>query len=127
MDPGKEHGLLFVYNADSGTLEAVKDYLHKITSPSNYQCRLCAVTYGNVGMKKEWREFLDQLPIGSEFIHRDEFRERYPSRKDSFPAVFLRKEERLDSLITSEMMERVDSLEGLMDLVGKEVERIQRE
>ncbi|WP_232221892.1 hypothetical protein [Methanococcoides burtonii] len=45
--------LIFVYNADSGLINEMKDYVHKIVSPSTYECNLCAITYGNTGIKNE--------------------------------------------------------------------------
>ena len=53
--------LLFVYNADSGLLNSAKDYVHKIISPKTYECNLCAVTFGNFGIKNEWKRFVDSL------------------------------------------------------------------
>jgi hypothetical protein len=47
--------LIFVYNADSGILNAIKDLIHKNVSPETYPCSLCAVTYDNLGMKREWK------------------------------------------------------------------------
>jgi len=43
--------LIFVYNADSGLLNAMKDWAHKIVSPETYPCSLCALTYNNLGMR----------------------------------------------------------------------------
>ena len=45
-------GLIFVYNAKSGTLNAAIDYFHKIVSPETYDCNLCILTYDNFGKKK---------------------------------------------------------------------------
>ena len=43
--------LVFVYNADSGFFEALKDGVTKFASPSTYPCRLCALTYGLATMR----------------------------------------------------------------------------
>ena len=53
-----ETTLLFVYNADSGKLNALKDAIHKVVKPSTYPCSLCTVTYGNLGMKRTWKTFI---------------------------------------------------------------------
>ncbi len=55
--------LIFVYNADSGLLNAVKDAIHKAISPSTYPCRLCGLTFGAVRMKSAWKEFIDGLGL----------------------------------------------------------------
>ena len=36
--------LLFVYNADSGFLNAIRDGIEKIADPEGYECRLCGLT-----------------------------------------------------------------------------------
>jgi len=64
--------LILVYNAESRFFNIVMDCLHKIVSPSTYQCRLCALTYGTIRMKDEWKEFIDKLKIPTEFLHRDD-------------------------------------------------------
>ena len=65
--------LLFVYNADTGLFSVMTDYAHKILSPKTYPCNLCAITYGNMGMNKQWKEYINNLTIPIEFLHRDEF------------------------------------------------------
>jgi len=38
--------LLFVYNADGGALNGLRDIWHRVTSPSTCPCALCKVAYG---------------------------------------------------------------------------------
>jgi len=80
--------LLFVYNADAGFFNAMTDYAHKIISPNTYSCQLCKITYSMTGMKKEWKQFLQNLEYEIEFLHRDEFLKRYPNSSHELPAVF---------------------------------------
>jgi hypothetical protein len=91
MSPGKLPAtkLVFVYNADSGVLSGLKDLVHKATSPSTYQCALCAVTYDLTSMRTAWKEALLALPLPTEFLHRNEFLQAYPAWRDgSLPAAF---------------------------------------
>ncbi len=71
--PGR---LVFVYNADSGLLNAAKDIWHRVTSPSTYPCALCKLTYATMGMDKRWRQFVESLDMPVEFLHRDELASR---------------------------------------------------
>lgn len=80
--------LLFVYNADSGLFNTLADIGHKIFSPATYDCRLCALTHGYFSERREWREFIATLPADCDFLHRDEFRQRYPDDTTALPAVF---------------------------------------
>ena len=81
--------LLFVYNADSGPVSAILDAVHKIVSPQTYACSLCFITYGAVSMRKEWKEYIERLPYPAEFLHRDEFRARWPGLGLLLPAILI--------------------------------------
>jgi hypothetical protein len=81
-------GLLFVYNADSGLFNTLADIGHKLFSPDTYPCRLCAITYGYLSERAEWRAFVDSLGMPCEFLHRDQFRARFPGVSVPLPAVF---------------------------------------
>lgn len=81
--------MIFVYNADSGLFNGIKDLIHKNVSPETYPCSLCAVTCDNLGMKREWKRFVDQLGRTVEFLHRDELEEKYAIRDILLPAVFV--------------------------------------
>ena len=56
-----ERELILVYNADSDLFSLIKDALHKILSPSTYQCNLCSLTFGMIGMRDEWKALRKQL------------------------------------------------------------------
>lgn len=85
---GANSKLIFVYNADSGVFNLMTDIAHKIFSPQTYACNLCAITHSNFGMKKEWKEYLESLDEELEFLHADEFKEKYPLEKVELPAIF---------------------------------------
>ncbi len=91
-DPSHAPGaprLVFVYAADSGRWNALLDLAHKTLRPESYECNLCKLTYGPLGMKKEWKRFLDQLPLRTDFLHRDEFARRAPDLAVALPALLL--------------------------------------
>jgi hypothetical protein len=81
--------LIFVYNAPDGIGAALFDAVHKMASPATYQCSLCAVTYGAVAMKREWRDWLKSLPLATRFLHRDGFRRAYPALDVALPVILL--------------------------------------
>ena len=70
----KKDGLIFVYNAKSGRLNAAIDYFHKIVSPETYDCNLCILTYDNFGKKKEWKAFLKSLEVPIQFLYADDMK-----------------------------------------------------
>jgi len=112
-----EKTLIFVYNADSGLLNALNDGILKIVSPSTYQCRLCSLTFGVVRMKSRWKEFIESLDVPVEFLHRDEFKDRYDLSDAEFPSVYIRRGDEMSVLISRVEMENTDSLEGLMEML----------
>ena len=115
--------LLFVYNADSGLLNATVDFFHKIISPSTYACSLCAVTYGNRGMRPDWRKFVAELPVNTTFLHRDELRKRHPELAQyPLPAAFRRAAGGSWRLFLTNFELDHSDLPALMRLVRNQVE-----
>jgi hypothetical protein len=81
--------ILFVYNAKPGLVQGFMDSVHKVVSPETYPCSLCALTYGAVAMKREWKTYLAKLPYPVAFAYRDAFRAKYPAATCELPAAFL--------------------------------------
>lgn len=66
-----QNRLVFVYNAKGGIAHTLMNYVHKIVSPKTYTCSLCAVTHGNLGMKRRWSAFIQSLPVKVSFRYAD--------------------------------------------------------
>lgn len=124
--------LLFVYNADSGVLNALKDLFVKTVTPERYECQLCAVTYGPTGMKREWRRFVaglasDVLPANSvagdgpgtrvRFLHRDELAARYGLTGVALPAAFMLVDGQPQPWLSAEQLTTCRNLHDLKTLV----------
>jgi hypothetical protein len=114
--------LIFVYNADGGTFNAIMDSAHKLFSPTTYQCSLCAITYGMVAMRKEWKDYMGRLPYETRFYHRDGFRQEWPRRTESLPAIFMLEEDgTLRTLIPSHELDAQKSIAQLTALLGRKL------
>lgn len=109
--------LVFVYNADSGVFNALTDAAHKIFSPRTYACNLCALTYGAVQMRTDWKEFLEGLGLPLEFLHADELATRYGLKGVRLPAVFTKNAERLKVLAGADAINACRTLEDLERLI----------
>lgn len=70
--------LLCVYNADTGLIEALMHAVHKAVRPETYPCSLCALTYGAVSMRGDWKAFWQALEPQVDFYHRDDFTADFP-------------------------------------------------
>lgn len=109
--------LFFIYNAGSGVFSMVSDFAHKIFSPETYPCSLCALTYGNVKMKKEWQDYLDKLPYEKIFLHKDELSEYPELNKIGLPAIVkLSDNNNYDVLLSHQ---ELNSLKNLNQLINK--------
>jgi hypothetical protein len=122
MSDSKFKKIVFVYNADSGVFNLVSDIAHKIFSPATYACNLCAITHSNFGMRKEWKDYLDSLETPLEFLHADEFREKYQLEKGNLPAIFAEENGALREIASAEQINRSKTIDDLKMLI----ERIHR-
>lgn len=120
-EPGK---IVFVYNAQSGAFHALADLTHKLISPQTYACNLCAVTYSPWGMKRRWRRFLTELGAEYEFLHKDEFQQRYGSMADlPLPAILRESGGQLRPWIDQDALESVSSVEDLENLLRTKLQQ----
>jgi hypothetical protein len=131
-DAGKK--LIFVYNADSGGFfTGLKDTLHKSFRKSTYECNLCAVTFGAFGMKKDWKNFVNDLDVPVEFkkkdkfkfefLHKDEFNEKYKVTDAKFPSAYLLDKSGFDLFISQDEMNALKSIDELKELVNQKIEK----
>ncbi|MBY0344598.1 MAG: hypothetical protein K2Q29_12155 [Sphingomonadales bacterium] len=110
------HTLIFVYNANGGWLNALRDAVHKAASPATYPCSLCALTYGLVSTHREWRSFLGRLGLPVLFLYRDEFRHDLDNRDLPLPAVLIGGHNSAPELLVSAA--ELDALPDLAALIA---------
>jgi hypothetical protein len=107
--------LIFVYNAYSGLLNAIKDALHKTVHPASYPCSLCALTYGCVSEKRIWRSYHKRSNIEMAFLHIDEFEKAY---HQSFPyPVVLKHNKDLDIVLSCHQLDQIKTTEELIKTI----------
>lgn len=108
--------LIFVYNAKSGIGNKMLDAMHKTLSPNTYECDLCSLTYGNVGPKKDWQEFLKSINMDTEFHYKDKFASAHPLLKDEFPVIYAKNGD-YQLLVSSQEMTQCNDLSQLIDKI----------
>jgi hypothetical protein len=113
--------LIFVYNAKSGLSNHLMDALHKTFSPKTYKCDLCSLTYGNIGPRKEWKQFLKEVNMESEFHYKDKFAKNHPNLKDAFPAIYI-KDKNYQLLVSAEEMNQCKDLSQLINKLKLNIE-----
>jgi hypothetical protein len=129
--------LIFVYNANSGKLNALLDSAHKITSPGTYECHLCVLTFGVFKENELWVRFRESLAtnfpdLKLEFLHKDEFEKQYWSKwlpKYNYPILLsVRDEEQdyndgfgtnsgMDIFLSTEEMNLITDTEALIETI----------
>ena len=110
--------LVFVYNADSGILNALKDAAHKLFSPGSYPCSLCALTYGPVSKRRKWSRYCRRDHRAMKFLHKDEFEAGFRQRFE-YPVVLQQiesagNEPSLSVLISSRQLDSMGDLDELI-------------
>jgi len=110
--------ITFVYNAESGKINTLLDIGHKILRPDTYSCNLCSLTHGVFSEKEEWRQYREATQHELEFLHKDEFEEKYG--KDTgytYPVVLkVHDNASFEVLLATE---EINALSGLEELVSK--------
>jgi len=113
----RHNPLVFVYNADSGLFNTMADIGHKLFSPATYACDLCAITHGLLSERAEWCRFIESLDAPCEFLHRDQFRARFPDAQAPLPAIFRWCEGRLLLCADATAIAACESLADLQALI----------
>ncbi len=111
--------VVFIYNADGGLFSALSDVAHRSFSPKTYQCNLCKITYGLLGMRKEWKRYLEELGEELEFLHRDELAGRFPDLTVSLPAVVLAEGNSARVLVEASAINACSSVEDLKGVISE--------
>lgn len=120
MESNRIYKLIFIYNANSGKRNAVLDSMHKILSPSTFDCNLCDITFGVFNENSQWKEFRSTYPIEMEFLHKDEFEKDYASKyrhRYTYPIVLGDVSGELQILVNTEELNKLTQAAELINLV----------
>ncbi|QWX84198.1 GTPase [Cellulophaga sp. HaHaR_3_176] len=112
--------LLFVYNANSGKINGLVDSMHKVFSPSTYECSLCDITFGVFSENKEWKKFRKSTTVEMDFLHKNEFHEAFSAldaKSYSLPVVLAQTKSGLQIFVSTETMNLLESSEDLIDVL----------
>ncbi len=109
--------IIFIYNAWGGIVPGTIGFLHKFFRPSTYPCNLCLLSHGPFGMKKQWKQFLDSLPMAKVYLDKDEERKKYLPADLPLPAILLSDSLHTRMLVNANEINDVHTLNSLIDLV----------
>ncbi|MEM9075711.1 MAG: GTPase [Bacteroidota bacterium] len=124
MEKKNSEKLIFVYNANSGARNALMDSMHKVFSPSTYDCNLCDITFGVVRENRTWKRFREESDMDMTFLHKDEFQKMYASKfgyKFTYPIVLVEAEKGLEVFISTEEMNSLKTPHALIRLLKERI------
>ncbi|WP_296317196.1 GTPase [Winogradskyella sp. UBA3174] len=107
--------LIFIYNANSGRLNALLHAGHKLFSPSTYPCSLCALTYDTVRENSTWKSFRKETNLELGFYHKDEFETKFPKVNMTYPAVLKLENSQLTVIINDEILNAITTVDALIE------------
>ncbi len=107
--------LIFVYNANSGKLNALFDAGHKLFSPSTYPCSLCALTYDTFSENSIWKTFREHSNFDMEFYHKDEFKSAFPNVNIAYPSILKLENNMLTTVLNNETLDEISGVENLIE------------
>ncbi len=114
---GKDRSLIFIYNAKSGSINAIIDYAHKFISPETYKCNLCNLTYDNFGRIRQWKHFIESLKIKVFFKYKDHLRKIGINDNIQLPAIF----SNTTLMISATEINKCNTLEELITLIQSKI------
>ena len=121
--PARDGSLVFIYNARSGTLQALLDLVHKTLSPATDRCALCQLTY-TFRMRQQWREYLEGLPWDIEFRYFDQLVEEERMLAGTLPACLLKSGNHRQLLLNADMINGCEDVAGLIVLLEEQLARL---
>ena len=113
--------IIIIYNAESGIFNSLSDYVHKIASPETYQCNLCTLTYGNLGMESKWKDYLKKLKLPVSFQYKDQVQNNPDLNTGFLPAIMLRKNGNIKELVSAAEINHAGSVDELISLLDKKL------
>ena len=95
----------------------ITDIAHKVLSPDTYSCQLCQLTHSYFSVKRDWVDFLGDIDAEYEFLHRDEYEQKYGATKIALPVILLKENDKPSAWISQEEINQCKSIEMLKILI----------
>ena len=96
-------------------MNTLMDIGHKAISPQTYECNLCGLTFGLLSEHKQWKRFRETSNVDMEFLHRDEFEQKYNQEFD-YP-VILKQDDDISIMIAKTKLNEIKTLDQLISQV----------
>ncbi len=114
--------LVFVYNANSGKLNAVFDIAHKALSPETYQCDLCSLTHDTFSEKASWKRFREETDLDLDILHKDEFEQQETGYDFDYPVILEAGDDGLSVFMSRDEIARLRDVDALMLAIKERID-----
>ncbi len=116
--------LIFIYNASNSPISVSLDFIHKIVSPSTYQCSLCKITYGNISMHSKWKKYIESSDYIFEFLYKNNYLKYYQDLKvEEFPVAYKYDGNRYELFISKHEFDLYSNLDSLINIVNQKLNK----
>lgn len=105
--------LLFVYNANNDLKSELLGYIHKVLRPSTYECDLCALTYHNLGQRRDWKAFKERTDAALSFYYIKGFEEEF-NESHVYPVIIERIQDENNIVLNRKELSDIDSVKELI-------------
>ncbi len=112
--------LIFVYNANSGRANKMWDAVHKMVSPTTYDCELCTLTHHSFGAHSKWQSFLKEAKVSVKVYYKDQFERTFDSKME-FPAVLFYENSVVRTILDKKELKHINELEDLLVLLEQKL------
>ncbi len=116
--------MILVYNAWGGIYPGLVDFIHKEFFPKTYPCNLCYQTFGTFGMKEEWRQFIDSLPLKKTELHKENFQRMYKPEDMQLPAILISNGKDVQLLFSAAELNQHKSLQELITATQRKLQAV---
>jgi hypothetical protein len=116
--------IILVYNAWGGIYPGLVDFVHKEFFPKTYPCNLCYQTFGTFGMKEEWRQFIDSLPLKKTELHKENFQRMYEPEDMQLPVILISNGKDVQLLFSAAELNQYKSLQELITATQRKLQAV---
>ena len=117
--------LFFIYNANSTTTGRLFGAIHKIVSPSTYDCELCILSHHYFGARKIWTEFVESARVPVRIYYKDQFKQKFEEEIE-FPAVMSYDNSSLNCILGRKELSSINDLNELFVLLREKVPELEK-
>ena len=85
---------------------------------------MCYQTFGTFGMKEEWRQFIDSLPLKKTELHKENFQRMYKPEDMKLPVILISNGKDVQLLFSAAELNQYKSLQELITATQRKLQAV---